>query len=76
MRRIDKSAVEVLQMSKETREQWTQHVKGKEYSTTRVDDHFDVRESPPWAPRDKTTTMARAPSNNNKLTAMWGSSER
>jgi hypothetical protein len=38
MRRVDKSMVEVLQMSKETREQWMQQVKGNEYSTTRMDD--------------------------------------
>jgi hypothetical protein len=41
------------------------------YSTTRVDDYFDVREPQPRAaPREKTTAMARAPINNNKLTAM------
>jgi hypothetical protein len=60
MRRMDKSMVEVLQMSKETREQWMQQVKGKEYSTTRVDDYFDVRESQPRATsREKTTTIWR-----------------
>jgi hypothetical protein len=45
MRRMDRSVGEVLQMSKETREQWMQQVKGRECSTTRVDDYFDVRES-------------------------------
>ena len=39
MRRVDKSMVEVLQMSKETRDKWMQQVKGKEYSTTRMDDY-------------------------------------
>jgi hypothetical protein len=70
MRRMDKSMVEVLQMSKEVREQWMQQVKGREYPTTRMGDYFDVRESQPRTPKEKTTTTARAPSNNNKLTAM------
>jgi hypothetical protein len=67
---MDKSMVEVLQMNKETREQWMQQVKGKEYSTTRMDDCFDVGESQPRAPKETAGKTARAPSNNNKLTAM------
>jgi hypothetical protein len=51
--------VEVLQMSKEMREQWMQQVNGKGHSTTRVDDHFDVRQSQPRAaPREKTAAVA------------------
>ena len=57
---MDKSMVEVLQMNKETREQWMQQVKGKEYSTTRMDDYYDVGESQPRAPKEKTATLARA----------------
>jgi hypothetical protein len=60
MRRVDKSIMEVLQMSKETRDQWMQQVKGRKYSTTRMDDCFDVGESQPRAPKEKVATPARA----------------
>ena len=60
MRRVDKSMVEVLQMSKETRDKWMQQVKGKEYSTTRMDDYYDVGESQPRAPKEKTAALAKS----------------
>jgi hypothetical protein len=56
MRRVGKSMVEVLKLRKETRDQWMQHVKGKEYPTTRMDDYFGVGESQPRAPKEKAAS--------------------
>jgi hypothetical protein len=72
MRRVDKSMVEVLQMSKETRDQWMRQVKGRDYSTTRMDDYFDVGESQPRAPKEKAATPARAHTKKGiKITTMF-----
>ena len=77
MRRVDKSMVEVLQMSKETRDKWMQQVKGKEYSTTQMDDYYDVGESQPRAPKEKTAALAKSSKkkyqdhDNVQETAKW-----
>jgi hypothetical protein len=71
MRSVDKSMVEVLQMSQETRGQWMQQVKGREYSTTRMDDYFDVGESQPRAPKEKAATPVRASKKSIKITTMF-----
>ena len=63
--------VEVLQMSKETRDKWMQQVKGKEYSTTRMDDYYDVGESQPRAPKEKTAALAKSSKKSIKITTMF-----
>jgi hypothetical protein len=61
----------VAVMSKETRDKWMQQVKEKEYSTTRMDDYFDVGESQPRAPKEKAATLARASKKSIKTTTMF-----
>jgi hypothetical protein len=58
MKSVGKSIVEVciLHMEREQREVWMTEVKGKEYYTTRVDDHFDVQPDVTRQPREVQST--------------------
>jgi hypothetical protein len=58
MKSVGKSTVEVciLHMEREQREVWMTEVKGKEYYTTRVDDHFDVQPDVTRQPREVQST--------------------